>query len=175
MHQTRRQFLRAAAAFTTVAPPLSRIARAQAYPSRPVRIIVGSAAGGAADILARFAGQWLSDRLGFQQFIVENCTGAGTNLATEMAINATPDGHTLLLFTPSSITSAIIQDKIDYIHAGAPIAGVTRQPQIMLLYPSVPARTICSSSPMPKRTQARSTWRRPVPEPCRTWPASCLR
>lgn len=140
MNQTRRQFFRAAAVATLV-PALSRKAWAQAYPSRPVRIIVGSAAGGTADILARLAAQWLSDRLG-QQFFVENRTGAGTHLATEVAIKAPPDGQTLLLFTPSSVTSAILQDKLDYIHAIAPVAAVTRQPQVMLVHPSLSVRTI---------------------------------
>ena len=94
MQQTRRQFLRSAG-ITTVAPVLSRTARAQTYPSRPVRLIVGLPPGSGADIQARLMGQWLSERLG-QPFIIENRTGAGTNLATEAVVRAPPDGYTLL-------------------------------------------------------------------------------
>lgn len=140
MLRARRQFLRFAAG-AAILPALARHASGNVYPSRPVRIMVGSAAGGTADVLARLAGQWLSERLG-QPFVVENRTGAGTNLATEIALKALPDGQTLLLFTPSSITSAILQEKVDYIHAIAPVAGVTRQPQIILLHPTVPAVTV---------------------------------
>ena len=86
-------------------------------------------------------GQWLSERLG-QQFVVENRTGAGTNIATEAAIKASPDGQTLLLLTPSSVTSAILHDRLNFIHAITPVAGVTRQPQVMLVHPSMPAKTI---------------------------------
>jgi tripartite-type tricarboxylate transporter receptor subunit TctC len=140
MKLPRRQFLHLAVGALAL-PALSRFAWAQAYPARPVRILVGSAAGGTADILARLVGQWLSERLG-QQFVVENRTGAGTNIATEAAIKASPDGQTLLLLTPSSVTSAILHEKLDFIHAIAPVAGVTRQPQVMLVHPSMPAKTI---------------------------------
>jgi tripartite-type tricarboxylate transporter receptor subunit TctC len=140
MDRARRQFLRLAASLP-FAPALSHMARAQHYPSRPVRIVVGSAAGGTADILARLVGQWLSERLG-QQFVVDNRTGAGTNIATEVAIKAPPDGQTLLLFTPSTVTSAILYDKLNFIHGIAPVAGVTRQPQVILVHPSMPAQTI---------------------------------
>ena len=93
MKLPRRTFLHLAAGVAAL-PALSRIALAQAYPTRPVRIIVGFAAGGATDIVARIMGQWLSERLG-QQFVVENRPGAGTNIATEAVVNAAPDGHTL--------------------------------------------------------------------------------
>src|SRR5262245_31011747 len=98
MKRPRRNFLHLAAGAAAL-PVVSRISWAQAYPSRPVRVIVGFAAGGATDIVARILGQWLSERLG-QQFVVENRPGAGTNIATEAVVNAAPDGHTLLMVSP---------------------------------------------------------------------------
>ena len=95
MKLPRRKFLHLAAGAAAL-PAVSRIARAQAYPTRPVRIIVGFAAGGAADIIARLIGQWLSERLG-QQFVIENRPGAGSNIATEAVVRAPPDGYTLLM------------------------------------------------------------------------------
>src|SRR4051812_41837942 len=107
----RRQFLHLAAGIAAL-PAVSRIARAQAYPTRPVRIVVGYAAGGGNDIVARLIGQWLSERLG-QPFIIENRPGAATNIATEAVVNAPPDGHTLLLagvpYATSNITGVAMQ------------------------------------------------------------------
>jgi tripartite-type tricarboxylate transporter receptor subunit TctC len=117
------------------------MASAQTFPIRPVNIIVGSAAGGTADILARLVAQWLSEGLG-QQFVVENRVGGGTTIANAAVAASPPDGHTLLLITPSSITGAIIHRKIESIMSIAPVAAVTRQPQILLVNPSVPAKTI---------------------------------
>jgi len=138
----RRTFLHLAAGVAAL-PALSRIALAQAYPTRPVRIIVGFAAGGATDIVARIMGQWLSERLG-QQFVVENRPGAGTNIATEAVVNAAPDGHTLLMVSPTNAVNATLYDKLSYNFTRdiAPVAGVTRVANVMVVNPSFPAKTV---------------------------------
>jgi tripartite-type tricarboxylate transporter receptor subunit TctC len=119
------------------------VAWAQAYPTRPVRIIVGFPAGGGADIVARLIGQWLSERLG-QQFIIENRPGAGSNIATEAVVRATPDGYTLLLVHASNAFNATLYDKLNFnfIRDIAPVAGIIVVPNIMVVNPSVPARTV---------------------------------
>src|SRR3954451_23575925 len=109
----RREFLRLAAG-AAVLPARSRFAPAQAYPSRPARIVVGVAAGSANDILARLMGQWLSERLG-QPFITENRPGAATNIATEAVVRAAPDGHTLLMVAPSSAINATLYDNLKFV------------------------------------------------------------
>jgi tripartite-type tricarboxylate transporter receptor subunit TctC len=138
----RRKFLHLAAGAAAL-PAVSRFAWAQTYPTRPVRIIVGFAAGGATDIVARIMGQWLSERLG-QQFVVENRTGAGTNIATEAVVNAAPDGHTLLMVSPTNAVNATLYDKLSYnfIRDIAPVAGVTRVANVMVVNPSFPAKTV---------------------------------
>src|SRR5262245_28192155 len=122
---------------------MPRIARAQAYPSRPVRIIVGFAAGGAADITARLMGQWLSERLG-QPFIVENRPGAATNIAAEAVVKSAPDGYTLLLFGSSSTINATLYHKLPFnlVLDIAPVAGTNRVPFVMEVNPSVPAKSV---------------------------------
>ena len=142
MKLPRRQFLHLAAGAAAL-PATSRVATAQAYPSRPVRVIVGFAAGGATDIVARIMGQGLSDRLG-QQFVVENRPGAGTNIATEAVVNAAPDGHTLLMVSPTNTVNATLYDKLSYnfMRDIAPVAGVTRVANVMVVNPSVPAKTV---------------------------------
>ena len=122
---------------------MSRIARAQAYPSRPVRIIVGFAAGGSADIIARLIGQWLSERLG-QPFVIENRPGAGSNIATEAVVQAPPDGYTLLLVTSANAINATLYDKLNFnfIRDIAPVASIIRVPNVMEVNPSVPAKTV---------------------------------
>jgi tripartite-type tricarboxylate transporter receptor subunit TctC len=137
----RRQFLYLAAGAAAL-PAASAVAWAQAYPTQPVRIIVGFAAGGSTDIVARLIGQWLSERLG-QQFIIENRPGAGTTIATEAVVRATPDGYTLLLVNSSDTTNAALYQKLNFnfIRDIAPVAGMTRQPQVMLANPSLPAKT----------------------------------
>ena len=122
---------------------MSRVAWAQAYPSRPVRIIVGFAAGGATDIVARLIGQWLSERLG-QQFVIENRPGAGSNIATEAVVRAPPDGYTLLLVSPANAINATLYDKLNFnfIRDIAPVAGIIRVPIVMVVNPSFPAKTV---------------------------------
>jgi tripartite-type tricarboxylate transporter receptor subunit TctC len=122
---------------------MSRLAWAQAYPSRPVRIIVGFSPGGPQDILARLLGQWLSERLG-QPFIVENRPGAAGNIAAEAVARASADGHTLLLIGPPNAINATLYDKLNFnfIHDIAPVASISREPNAMVVNPSVPAKTV---------------------------------
>jgi tripartite-type tricarboxylate transporter receptor subunit TctC len=138
----RRQFLHLAAGVAAL-PAVSRIARAQTYPSRPVRIIVPYAPGGAPDIIARLLGPWLSERLG-QQFIIENRPGGGSNIGTEVVVRAPPDGYTLLLISTTNVINATLYDKLnfDFINDIVPVAGITRFPVVMVVNPSVPAKTI---------------------------------
>ena len=138
----RRQFFRLAAGAAAL-PAVSRIAWAQTYPTRPVRIIVGFAPGGSADIVARLIGQWLSEHLG-QQFVLETRPGAGTIIATEAVVKAPPDGYTLLLVGPSGAINATLYAKLNYnlIRDIAPVAGITRTPNVMEVNPSVPAKTV---------------------------------
>jgi tripartite-type tricarboxylate transporter receptor subunit TctC len=142
MKLSRRRFLHLAAGAVTL-PAISRFAWAQAYPTRPVRILVASPPGGTADFLARLMGQWLSGRLG-KPFIVENRQGAGTNIAAETVANANPDGHTLLLVDPAHVLNATLYDKLNFnfIRDIAPIAGLLRAPNVMEVHPSVPAKTV---------------------------------
>lgn len=118
-------------------------ARARAYPARPVRIIVGYAAGGSNDIVARLIGQWLSERLG-QPFIIENRPGAGTNIATEAVVTAAPDGYTLLTVNPANAINATLYKRLNFVFLRdiAPVASMIRQPLIMLVNPLVPAKTV---------------------------------
>ena len=141
MQGSRRGFLHLAAA--TAALALSRTARAQAYPSRPIRLIVGFPAGGPTDITARVMAQWLSERLG-QQIVIENRAGAGSNLAVEAAVNAPPDGYTLLLVGATNAINATLYEKLNFnfIRDIAPVAGIIRVPLIMEVHPSVPAKTV---------------------------------
>jgi tripartite-type tricarboxylate transporter receptor subunit TctC len=138
----RRQFLRLAAGAAAI-PAGWRIARAQGYPSRPVRIVVGFAAGGPNDILARLMGQWLSERLG-QPFVVENRPGAGSNIATEAVVRAPADGYTILLAGTTSAINATLYDKLNFnfMHDIAPVAGIMRVPNVMEVNPSVPVKTV---------------------------------
>jgi tripartite-type tricarboxylate transporter receptor subunit TctC len=124
-------------------PAFSRTARAQNYPTRPVRIIVGFPAGGASDITARMLGQWLSERLG-QQFIIENRPGAGTNIGTEAVAKSPPDGYTLLLVSVANTVNATLYDRLnfDFIRDIAPVAALIRSPLVMEVNPSVPVSTI---------------------------------
>jgi tripartite-type tricarboxylate transporter receptor subunit TctC len=138
----RRQVLHLAAGATAL-PAVSRIARAQVYPSRPVHLIVGFAPGGTTDIGARLMGQWLSERLG-QQFVIENRTGAATNIATEAVVRAPADGYTLLTVTASNAINATLYDKLNFnfLRDIAPVAGVMLYPLVMQVNPSFPANTV---------------------------------
>src|SRR5262245_609833 len=143
MKLPRRQFLHLTVGAVAL-PAVSRVAWAQAYPTRPVRIVVGFPAGGSAsDIVARLIGQWLSERLG-QQFVVENRPGAATNIATEAVVRAPPDGYTLLFVTSTNALNATIYDNLNFnfISDIAPVAGLIRVPFVMLVNPSVPAKTV---------------------------------
>ena len=142
MKLPRRNFLHLAAG-ATVLPVASRFALAQAYPARPVRILVGFAAGGAFDIVARLIGQWLSDQF-HQPVIVENRPGASSNLATEAVIRAPPDGYTLLLGGAVNAVNATFYEKLsfNFISDVAPVAGVSRFPNVMTVGASFPAKTV---------------------------------
>src|ERR1700730_9560644 len=142
MKLPRRTFLYLTAGAAAL-PAVPRIARAQAYPTRPVRIIVGFPPAGGADIVARLIGQWLSERLG-QQFIVENRPGAGSNIGTEAVVRAPPDGYTLLQVTSPNAINATLYDKLSFNFTRdiAPVAGLTRDPNVMEVNPSVPVKTV---------------------------------
>jgi tripartite-type tricarboxylate transporter receptor subunit TctC len=142
MQFPRRRFLHLAAGAAAL-PAAARLARADAYPSRPVRIIVGFAAGGAPDILARLIGQWLSDHMG-QPFIIENRPGGSSNVATEDVVKATPDGHMLLLASLANAVNATLYEKLNYnfLRDIAPVAGISRDPNVLVVVPSFPAKTI---------------------------------
>src|SRR5262245_23372407 len=137
----RRNFLHLAAAAALLA--VLRFAFAQAYPSRPVRIVVGLTAGSASDIVARLVGQWLSERLG-QQFVVENRPGAGTNIAAEAVVRSASDGYTLLLAASPNAINASLYDKLgfNFNRDIAPVAAISREPNVVLVNPSVPAKTV---------------------------------
>ena len=138
----RRQFLRLATSAGALAV-FSGFARAQTYPARPVRIVVGVAAGSAPDIFARLMGQWLSDRLG-QPFVIENRPGGGTNIATEAVVRASPDGHTLLLVGAPNAINATLYDKLNFnfLRDIAPVGSIVNSPEVLVVHPTVPAKTI---------------------------------
>ena len=142
MKLPRRSFLHLAAV-AAVLPGVSRMARAQTYPSRPVRIIVGFPAGGPGDTLARLIGQWLSERL-HQPFVIENRTGAGGNIGAEAVVRAPADGYTLLLATSASAINVTLYPNLsfNFVRDIAPVAGISRDPYVMVVNPSVPANTV---------------------------------
>ena len=142
MKLPRRRFLHLAASAAAL-PAASRMARAQGYPTRPVRIVVGFPPAGGADLFARLVGQWLSERLG-QQFLIENRPGAAGNIATEAVVRAPADGYTLLLVTIPNVINATLYDRLNYnfIRDIAPVASIDRVPNVMEVHPSVPTRTV---------------------------------
>jgi tripartite-type tricarboxylate transporter receptor subunit TctC len=142
MKLPRRTFVHLAAG-VAVLPMASRIARAQSYPTRPVRIIIGFPAGTTADTVARLLGQWLSERLG-QPFLIEDRPGAASTIATEVVVRAPADGHTLLCITPANPINTAVYDKLnyDFLRDIVPIAGISRGPLVMVVNPSIPAKTV---------------------------------
>ena len=142
MKLPRRRFLQLAAG-AAMLPSTARHGRAQGYPTRPIRWIVGFPPGGSTDIVARIIAPWLSERLG-QQVIVENKPGAGTNLAAQAVVNAPPDGHTLLFVTPVNAINATLYGGLsfDFMRDIAPIAGIVRVPFMLVVNPAVPAKTV---------------------------------
>src|SRR5437660_7776813 len=137
----RRQFLHLATSAGAL-PAVSRIAEAQAYPSRPVRIVVGFAPGGPNDINARLIGQWLSERSG-QQFIVDNRPGASGNIAMESVVKSTPDGYTLVMVATSSAVNATLYDNLpfNFLRDVAPVGGISRNHFVLVVHPSLPVTT----------------------------------
>src|SRR5262250_3588913 len=142
MKLPRRNFLHLAAGAAAL-PAVSRVAWAQAYPTRPVHLIVPLGPAGASDITARLIGQWLSDRLG-QQFVIENRPGGGTNIGTEAAAKATADGYTLLMVGTSNTANVSLYDKLnfDLIRDFAPVGGVIRAPHVVVVNRAMPVKTI---------------------------------
>jgi tripartite-type tricarboxylate transporter receptor subunit TctC len=142
MKLPRRQFLYLAAGAAAL-PALPRVAWAQGYPTRPIRWVVGFVPGGATDIIARLMGQWLSERLA-QSVVIENRPGAGSNIATEVVVNAPADGYTLLLVGPAHTVNPTLYERLNYnfIRDIAPIASISREPLVMVVNPSVPAKTV---------------------------------
>jgi tripartite-type tricarboxylate transporter receptor subunit TctC len=142
MKLPRRKFLHLAAGAAAL-PAVARIARAQTYPTQPVRVIVPFAPAGSGDILARLIGQWLSERLG-QPFVIENRPGAAGNIGTEAVVRAPADGYTLLLVGGWNAINATLYEKLsfNFIRDIAPVAGISREPYVIALHPSIPAKTV---------------------------------
>jgi tripartite-type tricarboxylate transporter receptor subunit TctC len=142
MNLPRRRFLHLAAGAAAL-PVVSRVARAQTYPSRPVRLLVGWPAGGAVDVVGRLTGQLLSERLG-QQFVIENRPGAGGNLAVEAALKAAPDGYTLLMIGSNNAWNVTLYDNLsfDFLRDIAPVAGIAHEPFAKEVHLSVPVKTV---------------------------------
>ena len=143
MHLLRRTLLQGAAAACTLPLGFPRVARAEAYPSRPVRLVTGFAPGGPMDIVARLLSGWLAPRLG-QPVLVENRPGAGGNLGTEAVVRSAPDGHTLLICGPVNTINGVLYERLpfDFARDIAPVAGLVRVPLVMVVHPSVPASTV---------------------------------
>jgi len=170
----RRNFLHLAAGAAAL-PAVSRFAWAQAYPTRPVRVIVPFAPAGTTDIAARLMGQWLSERLG-QPFVIENRPGASTTIGTEAVVRAPPDGYALLLVTTSSaINTTLFESKLNYnfLHDIVPIAGIFRVPNVMVVHPSVPAKTVPEFIAYAKANPGKINVESPGAGPPVTWLANC--
>ena len=176
MKLPRRQFLRLAMSAAIVPAPASGAMAQDDYPARPLHLLVGYAAGGVSDILARLIGKQLSDRLG-QPVIIENHPGAGGNVAADQVVHAAPDGYTLLLAGMANAINVSLYPDLDFNFARdmAPVAIFARSPMVMEVNPSFPAKTVPSSSPMPRLIRERSPWVRPAPAGPPMSPASCFR
>jgi tripartite-type tricarboxylate transporter receptor subunit TctC len=150
------------------------MARAQNYPARPVRLVVGFAPGGAQDVLARLMAQWLSEQLG-QQFIVDNRPGAGGNIGAEAVVNAPADGYTLLLVGPPNMINASLYEKLNFnfIRDIAPVAGMVRVSNVMEVHAAALPNRFPNSCPMRRPIPARSIWHRAATGPRVMLPASC--
>ena len=142
MNFPRRQLLKLAVGATAL-PAFTQLLKAENYPTRPIRLVIGYTPGGSADLTARLMGQWLSDRLG-QTFVVENRPGGGTNIATEAVVRAPPDGYTFLLAAPANAINASLYDKLNFnfLRDTEPVAGIIRFPNVVVVNPSVPVKTI---------------------------------
>jgi tripartite-type tricarboxylate transporter receptor subunit TctC len=172
MKLPRRKFLHLATCAAAL-PAVSRVAMAQGYPTRPVRLIVASAPVGGADITARLIGQSLSERLG-QPFVIESRPGAGSNIGTEAVVRASPDGYTLLVATNANAVNATLFEKLNYnfVRDIAPVASISRVPNIMVVSLSFPAKTIAEFIAYAKLILAKSPWQ-PVAMVLRLiWPVS---
>ena len=158
MKLPRRQFLHLAAGAAAL-PAMSRVAMAQAYPTRPVRVIVPFPAGGPGDIHARLMGQWLSERLG-QQFVIDNRPGGGGTIGTETVVRAPADGYTLLLIATANAINTTMYEKLSFNLSRdiAPVASISRYTFVMVVHSSMQAKTVPEF--MPRQIQARSIWRR---------------
>jgi tripartite-type tricarboxylate transporter receptor subunit TctC len=170
----RRQFLHLAAGAAAL-PAVSRIARAQAYASRPVRWIIPFAPGGGADIVSRIMGSWLSERLG-QPIIIESKPGGGTNIGTQTVVNSPPDGYTLLWFGSSAAINATFYATLPFNLQRdiAPVAGLADFPLALVAHPSMPARTVVELiAYIPRSIRAKSVLVHLAPAQCRMWRASC--
>jgi tripartite-type tricarboxylate transporter receptor subunit TctC len=172
MKLLRRQFLYLAAGAAAL-PAVSRMAWAQTYPTRPVRIVVGFAPGGVTDVVARLIGQWLTERLG-QPFIIENRPGAANNIGTEAVVRAPPDGYTLLLVNTSNAINSALYEKLNFnfLRDIAPVAGITRTPSVMEVNLSFPAKTVLEFVAYAQANPAKIAWRRPVSAVHHTFTAS---
>jgi Tripartite tricarboxylate transporter family receptor len=160
MKLSRYQFLRLAAGATAL-PVVRCIAKAQSYPTRPVRLIAGFPAGGGTDVMARLMGQSLSERLG-QALVIENRPGANSNMGTEAVVRAAPDGYTLLMVGIANAINATSYDKLNFnfIRDITPVAAISGVPSIMVVHPSFPAKTIPEFIAYARQTQARPIWHR---------------
>jgi len=155
---------------------LSCSAWAQAYPAKPVSLIVTFPAGSGPDIIGRLTGQWLSERLG-QPFVIENKPGFGGNIGTEYVANSAADGYTILMLVSTNAVNATLYPNLsfNFMRDIAPIAGIGKTPFVVVVPPSFPAKTLPSSSPMPKPIQARSIWLRAASGARRMSAANCSR
>src|SRR5262245_4619612 len=152
------------------------MARAQSYPARPIRWVVPFPPGGATDVVARVVSQWLAERLG-QPVVIENRGGAGGNIGVQAVVNSPPDGYSMLLIPTSATINATLYDSLPYnfLRDIAPVSGLVHSPNVMVVNPALPVRSVAEFIAYTKAIPARSTWPRPAPAPPFTWPVRCSR